>query len=246
MQSETVSFGTDPALRTRDEHRYAPLGRVLERSIEPDSLVFKIAQWVGSTIVEGALPPGSSISSVQIAEHFQTSRAPVRDALIVLEREGLVDIGIGRAARVTRVTLAEVREIYEVRSCLHALVSERIVAAASDAQIADLRTLHGVLGGYAAAGDIDAYFWTNVEFRDLEARIAGNSHARQVLDSLGLRTLLVRHKILSLPDRLVLSVKDHRNLLDAYEARNAMLAVAVTRTIIQQGLNSIEESGWAE
>lgn len=224
---------------------YAPLTRVLERSVSRDALVFDIARSVGSAIIEGTLPPGASISSVAVARRFRTSRAPVRDALLILEREGLVETSVGRASRVTRVAFEEIREIYEIRANLHALVSERVVRYASDDQLLALRRLHEELARRAKAGDVDGYFWSNVEFRDTEARLSGNRHLAQLLDSLGLRTLLARHVSLSLPGRLAQSVVDHERLLRAYESRNETLAVAVTRTIVAAGLSAIERAGWA-
>jgi DNA-binding GntR family transcriptional regulator len=225
-----------------DLPRTWPLTRVLERSVARNSLVFSIAHAVGASIIQGALLPGASISSVAIARAFDTSRAPVRDALIILEREGLLEVSNGRAARVIRMSLDEVRKVYEVRAALHTLIAERIVKSASDQAIADLRRGHCSLIELAEAGDVDGYFWSNIEFRDAEARAAGNDIARQVLDSLGLRTLLARHISLSLPDRLRQSVSDHARLIAAYETRNALLAVAITRTIVYDGLAAIEGS----
>lgn len=224
--------------------RYALLDRVLARSVEPDSRVFEIARWLGSAIIEGTLAPGSSISSVDIAQRVGSSRAPARDALFVLEREGLIDTGIGRAARVKHLSLDEVREIYDVRASLHAMAAERVVLFASDAELAGLRALHERLEAMAAASDFDGYFWSNVELRDREIVLSKNRLARQLLDSLGLRTLLIRHQILSLPNRLEQSAKAHGDLISAYESRNAMLAVALARTILADGLRGIEESGW--
>ena len=206
------------------------------------SLVFSIAHAVGASIIQGTLPPGASISSVAIARAFDTSRAPVRDALIILEREGLLEVSNGRAARVIRMSLNEVRMIYEVRAALHELIAERIVKSAPDQAIAGLRGQHRELILLAEAGDVDGYFWANVDFRDAEANVAGNEVARQVLDSLGLRTLLVRHVSLSLPNRLRQSMDDHERLIVAYETRNELLAVAVTRTIVYAGLAAIESS----
>lgn len=222
--------------------RTSPLTRVLQRSIDRDSLVFPIAHALGTAIIQGTLVPGSSISSVAIARAFSTSRAPVRDALIVLEREGLLETANGRAARVIRMALDEVRMVYEVRAALHALIAERIVRGATDQQILALRAQHLALIELAEAADVDGYFWANIEFRDAEARAAGNGCARQVLDSLGLRTLLVRHVSLSLPNRLHQSVGDHERLIEAYTARNELLAVAITRTIVNDGLAAIERS----
>jgi DNA-binding GntR family transcriptional regulator len=222
-----------------------PLARVLGRSLKPDSLVFRIAKDVGAEIIVGALAPGASISSVDVARRYRTSRAPVREALLVLEREGLITTSVGRASQVRHIPLRELRDIYEVRASLYALVAERCVRVATDAQIALLRAINDKLAALAAAGDLDAYFWANLEFRDEEAMIAGNERLRQLLDTLGLQTLVTRYAGLAQPERLAASAKEHEILLQAYETRNLELAVAISRTIVQRSLEVMERFKWA-
>jgi DNA-binding GntR family transcriptional regulator len=96
----------------------------------------------------------------------------------------------------------------------------------------------------AERGDVDAYFWHNVGFRQAEAEIAGNHQLTRMLGSLGLRTLQLRHLSLSFPGRIERSLDDHDRLMTAYEDRDTALAVAITRSIIHAGFRAIEASGW--
>src|SRR6202020_705739 len=96
----------------------------------------------------------------------------------------------------------------------------------------------------ADADDVDGFFWLSLEFRDVEAQAAGNERLRQVLDSVGLQSLVVRHAGIALPGRLQTSVRQHEDLLRAYEARNEALAVAVMRTIVVGSLANVERAKW--
>ena len=223
---------------------HGPLARVLARSLRWDSLVFRIAHDLGSRIVTGALPPGASISSVDVARRFHTSRAPVRDALLVLEREGLVTTSVGRASRVTHIALRDLREIYEIRADLYGLVAMRVVRYAAATEIAALRRINDMLVRLAAADDLEGYFWANLEFRDVEAHAAGNERLRQLLDALGLQTLVTRHAGISHPGRLAVSVRDHEALVSAYERRDEPAAVATARAIVEGSLATIERHKW--
>ncbi|MEV4143687.1 GntR family transcriptional regulator [Amycolatopsis sp. NPDC049691] len=207
------------------------------------SLVDRIVEDLARRIIDGSLPPGADVNSVDLARRFSTSRTPVREALLTLQREGLVDIPARRRPRVAPVTLAQARELYEIRASLHALVSELIVARSPDLSV--LAAWQSQLREDASAGDVDAYFWHNVSFRQAEAEAAGNRQLTRLLGSLGLRTLQLRHVSLSLPGRLDRSVADHERLLAAYADGDAVLAVALTRSIIMTGLHSIEASGWS-
>jgi DNA-binding GntR family transcriptional regulator len=81
-------------------------------------------------------------------------------------------------------------------------------------------------------------------FRDTEADICGNGQVKRILDSLGLRVLQLRHVSLSQPERLEQSLNDRERQVRAYEARDATLAIALTRSMVLNAFAAIERSGW--
>jgi DNA-binding GntR family transcriptional regulator len=207
------------------------------------SLAFTIFQEIAVGIVEGRLPPGHEVNSAELARRFSTSRTPVREALLLLERESLVIVPPRRRPYVSPVDMAQVREIYEIRASLYALVSELLVARASDEEIFGLRRWQGLLEADALAGDVDAYFWHNVGFRNAEVSLAKNGELQRRLSSLGLQMHRFRHMSLSLPGRLLHSVADHERLVNAYADRDAGLAAAVSRSLVMRGYRAIERAG---
>jgi len=207
------------------------------------SLAFAIFQELAVSIVEGRLRPGHEVNSAELARRFSTSRTPVREALLLLEREGLVVVPPRRRPYVSPVALPHVREIYEVRASLYALVSELVVARASDEDIAGLRSWQELLEEDAAAGDVDGYFWHNVGFRNAEMRLSKNTELQRRLSSLGLQMHRFRHLSLSLPGRLLHSVADHERLIRAYTERDVAFATAITRSLVMRGYRAIERSG---
>lgn len=207
------------------------------------SLAFTIFQEIAIGIVEGRLPPGHEVNSAELARRFTTSRTPVREALLLLERESLVIIPPRRRPYVSPVAMPQVREIYEIRASLYGLVSELLVARASDEEIEGLRAWQGLLEADAVAGDVDAYFWHNVGFRNAEASLSKNGELQRRLSSLGLQMHRFRHLSLSLPGRLLHSLADHERLVNAYADRDAGLAAAVSRSLVMRGYRAIERSG---
>jgi DNA-binding GntR family transcriptional regulator len=220
------------------------LRRLLRDGRTDLSLVDRIAEDVAVRIIDGRLAPGADVNSVDLARRYATSRTPVREALLTLQRQGLVEIPARRRPHVALVTLDTVRDLYEVRGNLYGLVSQLIVRDASDAGLAALHACQAELRTAADRGDVDAYFWHNVAFRHTEAEIAGNHRLARMLNSLGLRTLQLRHVSLSLPGRLAGSAADHDRLLAAYTARDAELAPALNRAIARTALTAIQSSHW--
>lgn len=221
---------------------HAVLARILDRSNQQDSLVRSIAEQVGYAIIEGQLKPGDDVNSVDLSRQFNTSRTPVREALLWLEKEGLVEIPPRRRPHVTRLGFKEVRDIYEVRGNLYGLVAELIVERASDADILRLEPFKNQMAASCQSGNLEEYFWANVSFQDMETEICGNEQVRRILDSLMLRMLKLRYSSLNLPGRLQQSLQDHERLLRAYIERDAPLAVALKRGIVRRGLAAIERT----
>ncbi|HEY3750086.1 MAG TPA: GntR family transcriptional regulator [Pseudonocardiaceae bacterium] len=240
---------TGPALVA--SARAADLGQLREdmlfsalRGVDgSSSLALAIFRELAVGIVEGRLPPGHEVNSAELAREFNTSRTPVREALLMLEREDLVIVPPRRRPYVSEVALAQVREIYEIRACLYALVSELLIQRASDEQIATLHDWQAKLEADTQAGDVDAYFWHNVGFRNTEASLSGNRELQRRLSSLGLQMHRFRHLSLSLPGRLLNSLADHGRLVRAYADRDVAMAVAISRSLVWRGYQAIERSG---
>jgi DNA-binding GntR family transcriptional regulator len=240
----TVS-GLNGAVRSADlgKLRQDLLFSALRGAYGGSSLAFVIFRELAVNIVEGRLPPGHEVNSADLARQFNTSRTPVREALLMLQREDLVIVPPRRRPYVSPVALVQVREIYEIRASLYGLVSELVVARATDEEVAGLRAWQDVLVRDAHAGDVDGYFWHNVGFRNAEASLSRNVELQRRLSSLGLQMHRFRHLSLSLPGRLLSSLADHERLLRAYSERDVALAVAVSRSLVWRGYGAIERSG---
>jgi DNA-binding GntR family transcriptional regulator len=228
-------------VRDGDKNTAAGLAASATPLEEADSpRVAEIVEWVARGIIEGRLRPGDDLNSVDLAKRFSVSRTPVREALFVLSREGLVDWSPRRRPRVSTLNIKDVREIYQLRAVLYAQVSYAIVEQANDDDIAALWRAHKRLADVAAREDVDGYFWANVQFRDEELRVSRNNIFREVLDTLKMRTNRLRHLSTSLPGRLQRSCADHQRLCEAYEERDGTLAAALNRSIVLGALHAIE------
>ena len=82
-------------------------------------------------IVSGYFPQGTALAEPTLAEHFRTSRAPVREALIALEREGLVTFEKTGRTRVRTIAAKDLREIMEARAALESMAARLASEAAA-------------------------------------------------------------------------------------------------------------------
>ena len=116
------------------------------RAIEPQSVSAQVTSELRRSIVSGDLAPEQSLSLRKLADQLGVSFIPVRDALRVLEAEGLVVNPPGRSATVAPLDLDELHAIYRVRRMLEPDLARRSVTALTDAELDGLFQLAAELG----------------------------------------------------------------------------------------------------
>jgi DNA-binding GntR family transcriptional regulator len=220
--------------------------RVASKNDDRPSLVTDIACVVGAEILEGLRRPGSDLNSVELARRFRTSRTPTREAVVILEKEGLVEILPRRRPRVADLSISEIREIYHVRAAMLGLIAAEVVRLAVDAEIAELRVILREMERAATTGDRDGYYWGNVSFHERLSDMAHNRTLQRILETLVLRSLRLRRLTLSQPERMQRSLADHSRLVGALEDRDAELASALIKANVLGALKVLEHLTRAE
>ena len=128
------------------------------RSVTPAAVVSKARhayEVLRGEILDGVHPPGSWLRLTPIAERLSLSEMPVREALRLLETDGLVTIHLHRGAQVAGLSFARALEITEARMCLEAAAA---VAATPHHDAASLGAAEAILGGMRALGRNRAEF----------------------------------------------------------------------------------------
>jgi DNA-binding GntR family transcriptional regulator len=205
------------------------------------SLVAQITCEIGAEIVEAIIPPGHDLNTVELARRYRTSRTPVREALILLENEGLVDIPPRKRPRAHSHMIAEVREIYRTRTVLFELMATDVATRVTEQDIDLLRCITKRMERACNLNDVIAFAWLSVEFHDQDTRLSGNSTAKRIHDSLLLRTLSIRRLSLSQPGRLERSLDNHIQLVKAYETHDPHMASAILRANHTGALAAVEK-----
>lgn len=220
----------------------AELVRLLQLSERREPAVTEIAVWVALGIIQGRLRPGQDLNSVQFAQQFGTSRTPVREALALLESDGLVEMRARKRPRVATFSSEQIREIFFLRAQLMSALAQTAAEKASAADIAELSTIVESLRRYGSVGNDDRYLWVHYNFFDTIVSISGNGTARGILNSLFLQTLPVR-QALSRPARLAESLDYAELILEAFQRHDGQMAALMVSRSIQAALEAIERGG---
>jgi len=204
------------------------------------SLVAQIVSEIGAEIIEGILPVGHDLNTVDLAKRYHTSRTPVREALIVLENEGLVEIPPRRRPMVREYSLKEAQDIYRTRAALLEFVAGDVANRSTRKELDELREILVKTREAMNSRDVLGYLWLNVKFTHYNTRIARNPTVKRIIDSLLLKSISMRRLNLSQDNRMEESLSDHERLLDAYERKDAYMASAILRSNHHAALARVE------
>ena len=98
----------------------------------PELLSKLTERYLEAEIVEGRLPAGTRLNPEEIAKRLNVSKSPVREAMILLQREGLVKRKPRSIFVVSEINLTDLREIYPIRASLNALAVKTILQSPSE------------------------------------------------------------------------------------------------------------------
>ncbi|MGB7988631.1 MAG: GntR family transcriptional regulator [Candidatus Methylophosphatis roskildensis] len=194
------------------------------QAIAPTALYQAVAERLRQRIFAHDLAPGTWIDEQTLAEDYGISRTPMREALKVLVSEGLVTLRPRRGCYVTELTEQDLDDIFPVLALLEGRCAHEAVAKARPADIAGLGKAHQLLEQAAARGDVDAFFEANQNFHLRVQQLAGNRWLQQVIEDMRKVLKLNRHDSLSRDGRLGESLEEHRQIMQAIEAGDALAA----------------------
>jgi DNA-binding GntR family transcriptional regulator len=204
-----MNFTIPAAVVTRpDAPRGVPLSKVLCDQIE-------------AMILGGEMRPGERLNEQQLAQRFGVSRGPIREAVRALEGAGFVEAVTNKGVFVRQLTVAEVRELYDVRAALFGLAGRLLAERATEAVIAHLESLLEAMERAAAARDFDTYYPLNLAFHEAIVVGSGNTTLAGQYRAFVKRLNLFRARSLVQGGGLAVSNREHREMVAAIAARDA-------------------------
>ncbi len=195
------------------------------KSVERTTARSEIVRTLQAAVISGELRPGIVYSAPTLATQFGVSATPVREAMLDLVKEGLVETVPNKGFRVCELSDTELDEITAVRALLEVPAVRAIAAAgATDAQLRRLRKLAAAIQSAADKGDVVAQNKHDVEFHRELLALSGNATLVELVTSLRTRSRLYGQAALAESGRLSDSAAEHAQLVDAVAARDARRA----------------------
>jgi DNA-binding GntR family transcriptional regulator len=184
-------------------------------------------------ILARRVAPGMRLVEGELTARFSVSRGPVREALRRLSAEGLIEHWPHRGALVRRLTLREIRELFEIRVEMEALAAR--LAAAAESSERRQRFIASITPIYAdAPRNPCEYLAENAAFHDAVMALGGNLQLRDLAIRLQLPLIMAQVGDVLTPDVLEASVREHRAVARAILDRDAAAASARMRDHLER------------
>lgn len=177
-------------------------------------------------IIAGEMAPGEVYSAPTLAAQFGVSATPVRESMVDLAKEGLVESVRNKGFRVTQPTARELDEIAKIRLLLEPPSIRDITPLVPETDFPMLRSMAQAIVDAATEGDLVGYLDADRTFHLKLLSYTGNGELSSLISDLRNRTRLFGLKGLSDTGDLVESAEEHHQILDAVESRDSSRAEA--------------------
>ncbi len=188
---------------------------VTHKPLERQSLSERAREAIRDRIISGQFPMGRKLPEAELVRLLGVSKSPIREALIQLEREGLIDLSPNRTTRVFTMGASEIAELGELRQILESealrLACERDPAGLADS----LRTIVARMEKALGANDTDAYKLLDYDFHRAIFEHCGNSYVEANFRQLSFRVQALRNRLSQDPELNTRSLQEHRQMRDA-------------------------------
>ncbi|WP_153733179.1 GntR family transcriptional regulator [Sporosarcina obsidiansis] len=198
-----------------------------------------IAKYITEQIITGELQPGEKLVEHIYAEEYGTSRAPVREAIYLLDIEGLVERIPRKGAVVKEYTANEIYDLLEIRNMLENMAMDRIKKYGPDLELLEeMRQLHDKM---KTGSDVRSYTQLNHSFHMCLIKMSKSETIKDMYLRLGTPLLRIQSLSFGKEGNIEKSVKEHEIILKLLVEKNMAELSAVLKQHNEDVISSIQE-----
>ena len=209
--------------------------------LDRSNLAIEVANILRESITTGDFPPGMHLVEIPMAQKLGISRGPLREALRILETEGMIKSFPGRGSFVTQISERNIREVYSLRCILE---TEAIKLAIKNSTPEDIEKLDEILEAMFAAAkkdDTKEVILLDFQFHTQIWTMADHTLLKDILE--GFNTQIKRYVAVqtTLYEDLTKGISDHKNILDALRNQDEKAAIELIYKHLEVASNRVIE-----
>lgn len=191
-------------------------------------------------IISGHLLPRAPLSEQDLAQRFGVSRTPVREALIKLAEENLVETYPQYGSFVSPITISDVLDNQFVREAIECSAIERAIERTGPSEVRKINRIMDRQMSLDGVGDEEEFFAADEQLHEVFLALAGRPQAWRVVVNAKAQLDRVRHLTIRLPRKPSSVIAEHRDIVDRFIARDREGAVEAMRKHLRGVFRSIE------
>ena len=197
---------------TRNMNAYLPLRDVVFNTLR-------------EAILKGDLKPGERLMELQLASKLGVSRTPIREAIRMLEQEGLAVTTPRKGAEVAKMTLKDMEDVLEIRDALDELAVRIACQKISDEQLRQLEDMKELFEKSTQTGNVKKIAEADVTFHDVIYEATGNPKLVTLLNNLREQVYRYRVEYIKDPKNYPTLIAEHEAILESLKNRDVKNAV---------------------
>ena len=196
----------------------------------------KIVENLKAEIAGGAFKPGQRLVEIHLSNILGVTRGKIREALRQLEQDGFVEIIPNVGARVAEFSQKDIEHIYDLMSVLEGLAVRVITPFLTNLQ---LKRIEALVDKVEAVHKPTQFFELNNELHSFLIALTENDHLIKIADNFMFKIRCLNLQCLFSPGQMAAGVREHRKILEAIKARNAVRAEQLMRNHLFSAKNRL-------
>ncbi|MBW2028824.1 MAG: GntR family transcriptional regulator [Deltaproteobacteria bacterium] len=200
-----------------------------------------IAEEIKEDIINGRYGPDERLKEAELAEKYDVSKTPVREALRYLEGIGFVEIVPHTMARVKKMNKKEVEEFYVIQSVLEGLAAREAVPNLKEGDFEKMEKYVALLEKYSREKNSVEYEKANINFHSIFWKASNNEKLREMIRNIHEQVLRFRTVTRKYPERFKVLAADHRRIMESARKKDAEKVEKLFRQHVEKQTKYIVE-----
>lgn len=188
-----------------------------------------VSETLRQAIQDGVLQPGERLMEIPLAEELGVSRTPIREAIRKLELEGFVVMIPRRGTYVANISLKDITQVFEIRSALEELAAGLAAERITEEEIEELERMLVEISDHMESKDMERIVEADIKFHEVLYKASRNDRLAEIVNNLREQIIRFRSVSMNQPGRLAKTWEEHRQLVEAIGAHNALQARKLAR-----------------
>lgn len=212
----------------------------MSNSIELMNQTETTYSYIKTRILEGILKPSEKLVESQLAKEIGVSRNTLKNALLILEKENLVEIEKNKGAKVKAFTLDEITNFLDIREALEGVIVKSVAVHITDESICELESILNKMEALIKDNKLDEYSQMNRAFHDIIYKSSKNQQAVDLVLMIKAQLMRYQFRTILVPGRTDNSLQEHKEIFNALKLKDGERAEVAIKKHISHVKETIE------